>query len=132
VSRPAFQRRSVSIALVIVALAGCAHELPPPFAVPAPASASSEELRWAIEAALAAHNWTVHHRAPGTIGASVHSQGSGDHAVIEINYRPGAIDIRCLEQSVPDSRYDRWMQLLSSAILKNAAQVGMGKGRPPD
>jgi hypothetical protein len=115
----------------MVALAGCAHELPPPFAVPAPASASSEELRWAIEAALAAHNWTVNKREPGTIGAWVQSQGSGDHAVIEINYRPGVIDIRCLKQSVPDSRYDRWMQLLSAEIVKNAAQLGMGRGRPP-
>ena len=92
-SRSALQRRSVSIALVILALAGCAHEPFPPITVPAPASASSEELRWVIEAALAAHKWTVDKRAPGTIGAWVHSQGRGDYAVIEIDYRPGAIDI---------------------------------------
>jgi hypothetical protein len=61
----------------MVALAGCAHELPRPLTVPAPDSASSEELRWAIEAGLAAHNWTVHQRAPGTIRASVHSAGHG-------------------------------------------------------
>ena len=64
----------MSIALVLVALVGCPHEPFPPFSVPAPAPASSEELRWVIEAALAAHKWTVHRRAPGSIGASVHSQ----------------------------------------------------------
>jgi hypothetical protein len=131
VSRPAVQRRSVSIALVILALAGCAYEPFPPFAVPAPESASSEELRWVIEAALAAHNWTVHQRGPGTMRAWVHSQGSGEHAVIEINYRPGVVDIRCVKQRVSRSRYDRWMQVLSSEIMKNVAQLGMGRGRPP-
>jgi len=131
VSRPAFQRRSVSIALVMMTLAGCAHEPFPPFTVPAPASASSEELRWVIEAALVAHKWTVHQRAPGSIGAWVHSQGRGDYAVIEINYRPSAIDIRCVKQDVSKARYDRWMQLLSADIMKNAAQLGMGMRRPP-
>ncbi len=127
----ALQRSSVSIALVVVALAGCAHEPFPPFTVPAPESASSEELRWIIEAALAAHKWTVNKRAPGSIGAWVHSQGRGDYAVIEINYGPGAIDIRCVKQDVSKARYDRWMQLLSADIMKNAAQVGMGTRRPP-
>lgn len=64
--------------------------------------------------------------------AWVHSQGSGEHAVIEINYRPGAIDIQCVKQRVSRSRYDRWMQVLSSEIMKNAAQLGMGRGRSPD
>lgn len=131
VSSRALQRSSVSIALVVVALAGCAYEPFPPFAVPAPESASSEELRWVIEAALAAHKWTVHERGPGTMRASVHSQGTGDHAVIEINYGPGVVDIRCVKQRVSRSRYDRWMQVLSSEIMKNAAQLGMGRGRPP-
>ena len=94
--------------------------------MPAPASASSEELRWVIEAALAAHKWTVNQRAPGTIGAWVHSQGTGDHAVIEITYQPGVIDIRCVKQDVSKARYDRWMQLLSAEIMKNAAPAGNG------
>jgi hypothetical protein len=115
----------------MVALAGCAHEPFPPFTVPAPASASSEELRWVIEAALAAHSWTVNRRTPGRIRAWVHSQGTGDHAVIEITYQPGVIDIRCVKQDVPKSRYDRWMQLLSADIVKNAAPLGMGIRRSP-
>ena len=116
----------------MMALAGCiAHEPYPPFAVPAPAAASAEELRWVIEAALAAHKWTVNKRAPGTIGAWVHSQGRGDYAVIEINYRPGVIDIRCVKQDVSKSRYDRWMQLLSADMMKNAAPLGMGTRRAP-
>ena len=123
------RRPSVSIALVVVALAGCAHELPPPVTMPAPAAASSEELRWAIEAGLAARNWTVLERAPGVIGAFVFSQSTADQAVVEITYRPGVIAIRCVKEDVSRQRYDRWIQLLSSEILKNAAQIGMG--RPP-
>jgi len=120
---------SISIALVVVALAGCAYEPPPPTTMPAPAAASSEELRWAVEASLAARNWTVLKRAPGSITAFVHSRGSGEEATIEITYHPGAIKIRCVEQKVSPQRYDRWMQLLSSELQKNAAQLGMG--RPP-
>jgi len=115
----------------MVALAGCPHEPFPPVSVPAPPAASSEDLRWVIEAALAARRWKIHQRAPGAIGASVQSQGTGDHAVVEITYRPGAIDIRCVRQSVSRARYDRWIQLLSTEILKNAAQQQMGRGRPP-
>jgi len=122
VSRPSF----VSIALIIVALAGCVHELPPPVTLPAPAAASSEELRWAIEAGLAAHNWTVTERAPGSISAYVYSRGSGDQATIKILYRPGAIEIRCVQQDVSPDRYDRWMRLLSGEIQKGTAMLGMG------
>jgi hypothetical protein len=131
VSLRALRGPFVSIALVVVALSGCAHELSPPVTVPAPVGASSEELRWAIEAALAARNWTVLERRPGTIGAFVYSQATADQAVVEIAYRPGVIDIRCVKQDVSQGRYDRWLQLLSSEIQKNVAQVGMGMGRPP-
>ena len=125
------RRPSISIALIMVALAGCPHEPFPPVTVPAPAAASSEDLRWVIEAALAARRWTIRERAPGAIGASVQSQGTGDHAVVEITYRPGVIDIRCVKQNVSRARYDRWIQLLSTEIVKNAAQQQMGRGRPP-
>jgi hypothetical protein len=87
------------------------HDLPPPVSIPAPASASSEELRWVIEAALAAR--------------------SGFYATIEITYRPGTVSIRCVEQQTTKARYDRWIQLLSSEIQKNAAQLAMGLARPP-
>jgi hypothetical protein len=107
------------------------HDLPPPVSIPAPASASSEELRWVIEAALAARNWTVSHRAPGSITAYVLSKGSGFYATIEITYRPGTVSIRCVEQQTTKARYDRWIQLLSSEIQKNAAQLAMGLARPP-
>jgi hypothetical protein len=123
------RRPYVSIALVVAALANCAHELPPPVTMPAPAVASSEELRWAIEGALAARNWTVTERTPGAITAFVYSQATADQAVVEITYRPGVIDIRCTKQDVSRDRYDRWILLLSSEIQKNAAQLGMG--RPP-
>jgi hypothetical protein len=132
VSPGALRRPSVSIALVTLALAGCiTHEPFPPVTVPAPAAASSEELRWVVEAALAEHKWTVNRRAPGTIGAWVHSQARGDYAVIEITYKPGVIDIQCVRQDVSQARYDRWMQLLSAAIVKNAVPLGMGLRRPP-
>jgi hypothetical protein len=124
----ALRRRYVSIALVVISLAGCAHEVPPPTTVPAPAAATSEELRWAVEAALAARNWTVVEREPGAISASVHSQGSGEEATVKITYRPGVVDIRCVKQAVYPGRYDRWIRLLSSEIQKNVAQLGMGRG----
>jgi len=124
------RRPSVSIALLVVAQASCVHEqLPPPVTMPAPAAASSDELRWAIEAALATRNWTVSDRAAGSISAFVVSRGSGDNATIEITYKPGVIEIRCVTKDVSRERYDRWMQLLSSEIQKNAAQLGMR--RPP-
>jgi hypothetical protein len=129
VSPRALRRPLVSIALVVVALAGCAHEPYPPVTVPAPAAASTEELRWAIEGALAARNWQVVQRTPGAIDAYVHSQGSGDNALIQVTYRTGVIDIQCVKQNVSSHRYDRWMQLLSSEIQKNVAQLGMR--RPP-
>jgi hypothetical protein len=97
--------------------------------LPAPAAASSEELRWAIEGALAARNWTVSERAPGSITAFVVSQGTAAHATVEITYKPGAIDIRCVKEDVSRQRYDRWIQLLSAEIQKNVAQLGMR--RPP-
>ena len=125
--RPRVLRKSpLSIALVVVTLVGCEHELPPPVTIPAPATASSEQLRWAVEAGLAAHNWTVVGRKPGSIAASVYSHGNGDNATVEISYRPGVIAIRCVKQEVSPERYDRWMQILSSEIQKTAAQVGMG------
>jgi hypothetical protein len=122
---------SLSIALIVVALAACAHELPPPTTVPAPAAATSEELRWAVEAALAARNWSVVERKPGAIGAAVRSQSTGEQATVEITYRPGAVDIRCVTQTVSPGRYDRWMRLLSAEIQKNVAQLGMGTARSP-
>ena len=121
----------VSIALVAVTLVSCVHELPPPVIMPAPATASSEQLRWAVEAGLAAHNWTVVGRKPGSIAASVYSHGNGDNATVEISYRPGVIAIRCVKQEVSPERYYRWMQLLSAEIQKNAAQLGMGLPPPP-
>ena len=121
----------ISIALIMVALAGCPHEPFPPVTVPAPAAASSEDLRWVVEAALAARRWTIDQRTPGAIGASVHSQGTGDRAVVEITYGPGVIDIRCVKQNVSRARYNGWIQLLTTEIVKNAAQRQMGRGRPP-
>ena len=124
-------RHSISIAIVVAALAGCSYEPYPPVTVAALPKASSEELRWAVEAALAARNWTVSSRESGKIGAYVVSRGSGDHAVIEIDYRGGTIDIRCVQQQVSRDRYDRWIQLLSSEIQKQVAQLGMKLARPP-
>ena len=131
VSPRAHRRPSVSIALVVVALAGCPHELPPPVALSTPEAASSEELRWVVEGALATRNWIIRERAPGVITAHVRSMGSGDYAVIQVAYQPGAIEIRCVKWDVSPHRYDRWMQLLSSDIRKNVAQLGMGLARPP-
>jgi hypothetical protein len=126
------RRPSVSIALVVAALAGCVtYEPAAPVKMPAPAGASSEQLRWAVEAALAARNWTVTERAPGSITAFVLSRGSGDQATVEVTYKAGAIEIRCVKQEVSPQRYDRWMQLLSSEIQKNVAQLGMGKPPAP-
>jgi len=122
-------RRFVSIALVVAALAGCASKLPPPVTLAAPATASAEELRWAIEAALAERRWTVNQRAPGVIGAFVVSHGSGEGAAVDIAYAAGTIEIRCAQQEVSEQRYDRWVQLLSSDIQKYVAQLGMR--RPP-
>jgi hypothetical protein len=126
-----FRLPSLSIALVVVALAGCVYEIPPPVTLPAPDSASSEELRWAVEGALAVHNWTVLERAPGSITASVFSRNTGDRTTIEVAYRPGAIVIRCTKQEVSRARYDRWIHLLSSEIQRNAALVGMGRPHAP-
>ena len=123
------RRSSVSIALVVVALSSCAHEPFPSVSVLTPAGASSEELRWVIEAALAAHNWKVVNRAPGSMTASVYSMGSGDHATVEIKYGPGAVDIECVKQDVSRQRYDRWIHLLSTEIKKNAALLG-GRRQP--
>jgi hypothetical protein len=110
---------------VVVALTSCVHDLPPPVTVLTPSGASSEELRWVIEAALAEHNWKVLERAPGSMSAYVHSQGSGDEATIEITYRPGVIDIHCVKEKVSGQRYDRWIHLLSVEIQKNAALLGI-------
>jgi hypothetical protein len=126
-----FRRPSLSGALLVAALASCVYELPPPVTLPAPTAASAEELRWAVEGALAVHKWTVLERAPGSITAFVFSRNSGDKATIEIRYQPGAIVIRCTERQVSSARYDRWIQLLSSEIQKNAALVGMRPSRPP-
>jgi len=124
-------RSFVSIALIVAALAGCVHEPSPPVSLPAPLAASSEELRWAVEAGLAAHNWTVTKRAPGSITAFVYSRGSGDQATIQVAYRPGLIEIRCLEKKrVSEDRYDRWVRLLSGEIQKSVAMLGMVR-RPP-
>jgi len=125
------RRPSVSVALVVVALTSCVHEIPPPVTVPVPPAASSEELRWVIEAALAAHNWKVLDRAPGSISAYVHSQGSGDEATIEITYRPGIIGVRCVKENVSQQRYDRWIHLLSTEIQKNAALLGARRPTEP-
>jgi hypothetical protein len=122
------RRPSVSVALVVVALTGCVHEIPPPVTVPVPPAASSEELRWIIEAALAAQ---VLDRAPGSISAYVHSQGSGDDATIEITYRPGVIGVRCVKENVSPQRYDRWIHLLSTEIQKNAALLGARRPSAP-
>src|SRR5512133_2726472 len=46
--------------------------------------ASAEQVRWAVEAALAARNWSVSERAPGSITAFVLSRGSGDQATVEV------------------------------------------------
>lgn len=112
------------MALVVVALASCAQEPFPAVSVPTPSGASSEELRWVIEAALAAHNWKILDRGPGSMTASVYSTGSGDQATVQIKYGPGAVDIECIKQDVSRQRYDRWIHLLSTEIKKNAALLG--------
>jgi hypothetical protein len=124
---------SLSIAVVILALASCAypHPIPPPRTVLAPAGASSEELRWAVEGALATRSWTVVDRAPGSITAFVFSRGTQERADVKINYRPGVIEIQCTKQQAAPQRYDRWVQLLATEIQKNAAQVGMAGSTPP-
>jgi len=120
---------SVSIALVAVSLASCAHEPFPPVSVLTPAGASSEEMRWVIEAALATHNWKVVDRGANSMTASVRSAGSGDFATVQINYGPGAVDIECVKQDVSRQRYDRWIHLLSTEVKKNAALLG-GRRQP--
>jgi hypothetical protein len=117
--------------LLVAALASCVYELSPPVTLPAPTAASAEELRWAVEGALAARKWTVLERAPGSITAFVLSRNTGEKATIEIRYQPGAIVIRCTKTEVSRPRYDRWIQLLSSEIQKNAALVGMRPSQPP-
>jgi hypothetical protein len=128
-----YRQASRSIGLVVLALASCAypHPIPPPRTVPAPTGASSEELRWAVEGALAAHSWTVVDRTPGSITAFVFSRGTNERADVRINYRPGLIEIQCTKQQASPQRYDRWVQLLSTEIQKNAAQVGMGRAASP-
>ena len=119
------------MALAAGGLASCVYEPLPPTTLPAPESATTEELRWAVEAGLAAHRWVVTERAPGSITAYVFSQGSGDTATVEIKYRPGDITINCVKRQVSKQRYDRWMQLLTSEIQKSVAQLGMGRRPPP-
>jgi hypothetical protein len=131
VSQRLLRQPSVSLALLL-ALASCAHEPPPPVTLPAPETASPEELRWVVEAALAAHNWTVLRRAPGSITAFVFSRGTGERAKVQISYEPGAVEIRCVKQDVSDKRYDRWVKLLSSEIRKNAAQLGIRRSPEPE
>jgi hypothetical protein len=91
--------------------------------MPVPATASSEQLRWIIEAALAQRNWTIHTRTPNTFTAQVRSQGTGERAIIQIAYRPGVVEIRPVEQKVSRQRYDRWVKILSTDILQSAAQL---------
>lgn len=121
----------LSFALAAGVLASCVYEPLPPTTLPAPESASSEELRWAVEAGLAAHRWVVKERSPGSITAYVYSQGSGDTATVEIKYGPGKITINCVKRQVSQQRYERWMELLSSEIQKSVAQLGMGRRPPP-
>lgn len=95
--------------------------------VPVPAGATSESLRWAVEAALAERHWTVDGRKPGRIRASVESHGSGDNATIAVAYGPGGIQILPIAASVSAYRYDRWMRLLVSNIRAHVAEIGMGR-----
>ena len=129
VAPPTVRWSFVSIALAALALTSCVQETLPPAKVAVPATASEEDLRWVIEAALALHNWKVVERAPGSMNAYVRSQGSGEEATIQIAYRPGAVHIRSVKSTVSRQRYDRWVHLLSIEIQKNAALLG--SRRPP-
>jgi hypothetical protein len=130
VTRRRLRSGLLSIALTLVTFTGCAHDPPAPIVLPAPQYAWPEELRWAIEAALAERRWTVMDRGPGRISAGVRSNGSGESAVVDIYYSRGSVEIRCAKQYVERSRYDRWIQLLSAEIQKDVALVGTRRGGP--
>jgi len=119
-------RQIVLTVVLLSTLGGCAHELPEPILVTAPERAKPEGLRWAVEAALAQRGWTVVKRDPGLIRATVTSNATGDHATVEVRYRPGAVEILYVFQDVGWSRYDRWVQLLSAELRKSVALVGIG------
>jgi hypothetical protein len=128
VRRPIFSGRLATLA---VALAACAERpLPTPTVVATPPHAQPESLRWAIEAALSEHNWTVFRRGPGFIEANVFSQGSAEGASIHIAYGGGTVEIECLSWHVDPQRYERWMRLLSAAINKYVAPLGVGAPPP--
>jgi hypothetical protein len=121
--------RLLAIICLFVTLAGCAHGPPPPIVLDAPEKAKPESLRWAIEAALAQRRWTITEREPGRIRAKVASQATAQHAIVDIRYGSGAVEIDYVDQGVGWSRYDRWVQLLTAELQKSVAQVGMGHGR---
>jgi hypothetical protein len=124
--------RLASILLLASSLGGCAHhEPPPPTIVAAPAGASPEALRWAIEGALAERHWNVLRREPGRIGAYVSSQGTGDQALVEITYGSGDIQVRLVQEADDRQRSERWVRLLAGDIQRNVASIGMGKPPPP-
>jgi hypothetical protein len=71
--------RLIRAALLATVLAGCGpRTFPPPVVVPAPAEASPETLRWAVEAGLGERHWTVSDQRPGVIHAYVVSEYSGE------------------------------------------------------
>src|SRR5258708_17873964 len=103
----------LAMVLLFVALAGCAHDPPPPIVLSAPEKADPESLRWAIEAALAQRRWTITKREPGLIRAKVASQATSQWAIVDIRYTPGVVEIVYVDQGVRWSRYDLWIVLLT-------------------
>jgi hypothetical protein len=119
-------RSIVAAALVGWLAVGCAERpLPPPVSLPAPENVPTQSLGFVVDSALADKGWTVLHRKPGHTRAAVISRGSGESATIDVDYRGGSIDIRCLKRTVSDERYDRWIRLLSTIIQRKLATVAI-------
>lgn len=121
-------RRVVLACVLTIAAAGCFATTPvPPVFIEAPADASPEATRWAIEAGLAERRWVVAAHAPGIIDAYVRSEGARDFLSVEVAYEPGRVTIRQVQWRGSAERHQRWIDLLSAEIRKHLAQIGMGQ-----
>jgi hypothetical protein len=109
----------------LVAVGCAADPLPPPVVLPAPENVSTQALGFVVESALAEKGWTVLQRKPGHTRAAVRSGGNGENAMIDVDYRGGSIDIRCLRRNVSDERYARWIKLLSVVIQRQLATAAV-------
>jgi hypothetical protein len=124
--------RLALLGLVLAVAAGCVTTRPlPPTTILAPASASPEATRWAIEAGLAERRWVVAGHAPGVVDAYVKSAGTGEFVSVEIAYEPGRVTIRQVQWRGSRERHQRWIGLLSAEIRKHLAKIGMNDAGGP-